>query len=288
MQAISSGLVVGVAACLSYARMPGGKPMPQPDSEAAHGVTAASVPSFKSMWATVRVDRSFALFLIGMVVTIIGQSMLASFVPLFMKSVAGMPPSNVIWLEAANMIGGLVTGYLWGWCSDRFGSKPMMLLSALAFLSIPAMNVLAEWKLFFGWIAAVATGMSAAGWYVTLVRFLYTNAIPPQKAPSYTAVYNAILGLSGALGFFVTGYFLRILSSEIAPSLLAARYHLLFICGSIVLAAGLSILAFTKAKDDLSVWQVIRLLARGGIPTREAVDALRTPPELAATARPRG
>jgi MFS family permease len=300
MQAIACGLIVGVAACWSYARMPGGQPMRrQPaaaDTEAAHGVTASSVPSFKSMWATVRVDRSFALYLTGMVVTIVAQCMLGSFVPLFLKDVARMPSSRVIWLDAAGMVGGLGTSYLWGWCADRFGSKPMMLLSAMAFLSIPVLNILAEWQLFFGVLGAVAMGLSYAGWNITLVRFLYTNAMPPQKAPSYTAVYNAIFGLSGAIGPFVAGQFLRIVNTDHAsasasasasPSSLAATYHLLFICGSIVLAAGLSILAFTKAKDDLSVWQVIRLLARGGIPTREAVDALRTPTELAATARPR-
>ncbi len=107
MQVIGGGLFVGVVACWTYARMPGGKPMRRSDNEAAEGITASSVPSVKSMWATVRVDRSFAIYLIGMVVTIIGQCMLGSFVPLFLKSVAGMPSSRVIWLDAAGMMGGL-------------------------------------------------------------------------------------------------------------------------------------------------------------------------------------
>jgi hypothetical protein len=154
----------------------------------------------------------------------------------------------------------------------------MMLLSATAFLSIPVLNMLAEWRLFFGVLGAVAMGLSYAGWNITLVRFLYTNGMPPHKAPSYTAVYNAIFGLSGAIGPFVAGQFLRILNKDLSASSLAATYHLLFICGSLVLAAGVLILSFTKAKDDLSVWQVFRLFTRG-IPTREAVDALRTNPE---------
>ncbi len=263
MQVIGGGLFVGVVACLSYARMPGGKPMRRSDNEAAEGITASSVPSVKSMWATVRVDRSFAIYLIGMVVTIIGQCMLGSFVPLFLKSVAGMPSSRVIWLDAAGMVGGLGTSYLWGWSADRFGSKPIMLLSAMAFLVIPALNVLAEWKLFFGVIAAVAMGLSFAGWNITLVRFLYTNAMPPQKAPSYTAVYNAIFGLSGAIGPFVAGQFLRILSSKVGPSSLAAAYHSLFLSGALVLITGVGILSFSKSKDDFSIRQIIKLLVHG-------------------------
>jgi predicted MFS family arabinose efflux permease len=258
MQAIGGGLFVGVAACLSYARMPGGKAPPPRHSEAAEGITASTIPSVKSMWATVWLDRSFSLFLIGMVVTIIGQCMLGSFVPLFMKTVAGMPTSRVIWLEAATTVGGLGTSYLWGWCSDRFGSKPMMLLAVLAFGLIPALNILAEWKLFFGIIAAVAMGMSYAGWNITLIRFLYTNAMPPQKGPSYTAVFNAVFGLSGAIGPFVAGQVLKILTSKVAPSSPAAAYHSLFLGGVLVLVAGVAILAFAKAKDDLSVWHVVR------------------------------
>jgi MFS family permease len=226
------------------------------------------------MWAAVRVDRSFSLYLIGMVVTIIGQCMLGTLVPLFLKNVAGMPSSRVIWLDAAGMVGGLGTSYLWGWCSDRFGSKPMMLLSAMAFLLIPALNVMAEWVLFFGVLGAVATGMSYAGWNITLVRFLYTNAMPPQKAPSYTAVYNAIFGLSGAIGPFVAGQFVKILSSRAGAASLSATYHNLFLCGAFVLIGGVGILSFCKAKDDLSIWQVVRLFSRG-IPSPEAIQAVR-------------
>ncbi len=109
--------------------------------------------------------------------------------------------------------------------------------------------MLAEWKLFFGVIAAVAMGLSFAGWNITLVRFLYTNAMPPQKAPSYTAVYNAIFGLSGAIGPFVAGQFLRILSRIVGPSSLAAAYHSLFLSVRWSLITGVGILSFSKSKD---------------------------------------
>jgi hypothetical protein len=264
-QAIGGGLVVGVAACWCYARMPGGKPVGAAGGGEVGGTLRSSIPTVGSMWATVRRDGPFGLYLSGMVVVIVGQCMLVSFVPLFMRSVAGMPSSWVVWLDAAGMAGGLCTSYLWGRWADRFGSKPMMLLAGMAILSVPALNVLAEWRRAFGVAGAFAMGLSLAGWNITLVRFLYTNAMPADGAPSYTAVFNAVFGLSGAIGPFVAGQVLRVLAGPGAGLSPAAGYHALFLGGGLIVAGGVGVLAFTQANDDVSLWQLCRRATGGGL-----------------------
>src|SRR5690606_36069560 len=68
---------------------------------------------------------------------VMGFVPLLSFLPLFMRERVGLPESYVILLANGNLAGSLLAGYLWGWASDRYGSKPVMLSGLSIRLMLP-------------------------------------------------------------------------------------------------------------------------------------------------------
>jgi len=137
---------------------------------------------------------------------------LFSFVPLFMREKVGLGAGEVVWLDVAQYSGAILSCFLWGWTSDRYGSKPVMLVSLGVSLSLPVLWFLmprhGEWSRMAAMGVAVLAGVANIGWTVGFSRYLFVTAVPPERKTPYMAVFYAWFGLLAGAGPLLAGWFL--------------------------------------------------------------------------------
>lgn len=192
---IGAGVVAGFVSVWSYAHVPGG----------ARRAAAAAVDMRKvlAVWR----DPNFRRYMLGIGLIIIGFTPLLSFLPLFMRQVVGLSESDVVRLPTGALAGGLLAGYLWGWASDRYGSKPVMMSGLLIRLLLPVLWFLlpqhSDWSLYFALGIAVLQGIGDVGWAIGSARLLFVNVVPSAQSAEYMALYYALAGIiTGASQMF--------------------------------------------------------------------------------------
>ena len=193
------GGAFGLLGVWFYSFIPGGV---KPPSNAAK-------PSTLRNLSVALADRNFLLFLAGNSLIAMATGPLASFLPLFMEEQAGISTSNVILLQIGTLAGTLLFSFMWGWTSDRYGSKPVMLMSVFMRVLLPLLFLmtprLAPWNLWFAMSVAFLQGAVDIGWLISSGRLLFVGVVPPaQKAP-YMSLHFAWMGLVGGTSQLLGG-----------------------------------------------------------------------------------
>jgi MFS family permease len=260
MLLIAVGVVFGLISVVCAVPVPGGAPVRQRISQAAH---------FRGMLDAL-LNRDFALYLIGLAVVTLAMAPL-TFVPLMMTEYAGMAESSVLLLGSATMIGNLVSSYAWGWAADRWGSRPITLLSLTLLAAAPIAWLLVPRHA--GASAAVAlavslcVGLAGMGWSLGSVRLLFNNIVPPEQKTGYLSLYYAAAGLVGGIGPLLAGAALDLLKAAGIKAFGATLdpYTPLFIL-SFALSL-VSVLLFRLIRDDgaLTTRQLAALFLRGNL-----------------------
>lgn len=257
---ISCGLGIGLLSGWCYSFMPGGAPIPSYHGSSAH---------FKQMYEAVTKDRNYGKYIIGMSLVFIGFCVTTTFVPLFMKNEVGLSSKVVIWLDIANFIGGIASSYLWGWAADRYGSKPIMLVGPLSMMTFPFICFFMQRNSTYSVIPAMMVPfiMGAAGmaWNLGLGRYLYVNAMPPEKKTAYTAVYYACLNLAAAIGISASGALLK-LTGNFRGSFLGITldpYTPIFLIGMAITFAGIVVVAQLRRGSDMHTFDFVTMFVKG-------------------------
>jgi MFS family permease len=240
---IAVGVVFGVIAVWSAFYIPGGAPSPSP------------IPSVEHWTQTVLAlrDRNFLRYLGVSGLTALGGAPLVTFVPLLAREQLGLQPGQVVLLDSASLLGGLVSCYLWGWSADRHGSKPVMAwalglnaLVAVGWLVAPRHSA---WSNPVALAMAACGGLAAIGWTISSSRILYVSIVPRQRRMQYMSIYYAWMGLTGGVGALAAGAAL-----EHLPALAAAGaakfnpYVPVFLTCSLL--AALAVLPLAKLRPD--------------------------------------
>jgi MFS family permease len=197
MLLIGTGVVFGLLCVLFGMKVP--DPALDREVESVHGA---------DMLTAIR-DPDFRLFLIvGALVAL--AMMFFSFVPLFMKERVGLPDEHVVRLQIASLMGGVVSSYLWGWLSDRKGSRLVLLCTMAIGSLLPvawvAMPRFSPWSVPVAVAIALVGGAAGAGFFVAKFRMLYVGLVPMHRKTSYMAVYYAWVGLVGGCGPIAAGW----------------------------------------------------------------------------------
>jgi MFS family permease/HEAT repeat protein len=257
---ISGGLVIGLLSAWCYSFMPGGEPITSYHGSSAH---------FKQMYEAVNKDRNYGKYIIGMSLVFIGFCVATTFVALFMKNEVGLSSKIVIWLDIASFIGGIASSYLWGWAADRYGSKPVMLMGPLTMLIFPFICFLTPRNSIYSVIPAMLVpfiiGAAGMAWNLGLGRYLYVNAMPPEKKTAYTAVYYASLNLASAIGISISGTLLK-LTTNFRGSFFGftiAPYTPIFVIGMSIILVGIVIIAQLKRGTDTHTVDFIKMFVKG-------------------------
>lgn len=154
-------------------------------------------------------DSENRRYLLGVGMVTLGTVPIAAFLPLFLEEYGGLSSANVVQVQMGNLLGMLLSSYVWGWAADRFGSKPVMqvggwflVILPILWWSIPRMNSL---TLEVALCIAFLQGMAALGWGIGAGRLLYVSIVPPAMKLDYMAVYFAWVGVVSGSSQFVGG-----------------------------------------------------------------------------------
>ena len=261
-------------------------------------------------------DGGFRKYLLGIALVTLGTVPLASFLPLFMEEQGGLGPSDVVMLQIGALGGVLLSGYLWGWAADRYGSKPVMQTGGLMLILMPILWWLVPRGVTATLPAALAVafvqGAANLGWGMGAGRLVFVSIVPVEKKLDYMAVYFAWAGLVTGISQFLggsaldlakglTGSFMGVALNPYVPLFLVAvalplaatalmrsvpgdsgvtttQFAWIFLRGNPVLALE-SVIRFYWAKDEADAVHVTERLGASGsrLTVDELLDALADP-----------
>ena len=258
MVLIAVGVVFGLISVWCAFFIPGGAPIRKRDGEAAH---------LAQMMSALQ-DRTFLFYLGGIGSVLLGSALLA-FVPLFLKEEVGLSSSNVILLQTGALLGGLFSGYLWGWAADRYGSKPVMLSGLHVMVLLPVCWLLiprhGAWSVSLAMSIAFLSGLLAGGWGIGSNRLLYVNVVPSEKKTEYMAIYYAWMGLVGGCGPLIAGRALDYCQGMGGKFFLLTLdpYTPLFVASLVLLFAGALLLRGVRVEGDMPAGKFVGMFLRG-------------------------
>ena len=112
MTLIAVGVLFGLLSVWCGLFIPGGAPVASTSQE----------PQRRDLGAAVR-DRNFMRYLAGLALITLATAPVASFLPLYLGDQVGLSEGQVVLVQNGTLIGALVSSYLWGWTTDRYGSR---------------------------------------------------------------------------------------------------------------------------------------------------------------------
>ena len=208
-------------------------------------------------------------YLLGVGLVTLGTVPIAAFLPLFMQEYGGLSAANVVQLQMGNLLGMLLSSYLWGWASDRFGSKPVMQVGGWFLVMLPIfwwfVPRMSSMTLAVALCVAFLQGMAALGWGIGAGRLLYVSIVPKDMKMDYLAVYFAWVGIVAGCSQFVGGAILDASRGLVGTfaSIELNPYIPLFL--SAIILPFLAILLFRRVHGDslMSTTQFAGILLRG-------------------------
>ena len=267
---MAAGVVFGLVAVWGWSHLPGGAPL---SGGATHRPLRARL-------AAPARDPDFRLYLIGAALIALSWGPLGSFLPLFMQDQVGLTASQVVWLQAGTMVGGLLSGYLWGWAADRYGSRPVMLSGLYMIAVLPIFWLVmprnSPASLPIAMVVALLQGLVTLGWSIGSTRQLFVNLVPPEKKSDYMALNYAWMGLVGGISQVLGGRLIdltrgltgQVLFVHIDP------YTLLFVAGVLLPVAAAVLLSRVRADSRYSVPEFAGMFLHGN-PLLAAESLLR-------------
>lgn len=259
MGLLAVGIGGGLVAAWMFNHIPGGAPILHSEPGKAPGSNLRQAAR----------DKSFQRYLAGFAVITLGTVPMASFLPLFMQEQVGLSSGSVVWLQTGSMLSGLASGYVWGWASDRYGSKPVMVWGLVLKVLLPICWLLMpkqhEWSFAAAFGVSLLQGVADMGWLIGSGRLLFVRVVPTEQKSDYMAVYYAWAGITGGLSQLIGGRALDLfqgLSGQVAGVTLDP-YVPLFVAGFIAPLISLVLFQAVRADSLVGAWEFAGLFVRG-------------------------
>lgn len=256
---IGIGVIFGLISTWLFSFVPGGAPNPN---------SQAKGTAYHELFGAVR-DRDFSFYLMGIGLVSLAVTPLTSFLPLFMEEQVGLSSGNVVLLQNGILLGGLLTTYLWGWASDRYGSRPVMLSGLLLRVLLPIFFMVmprnSSSSLYIALAIVFLQGIADMGWTVGSSRILYVSIVPNDKRSEYMAVYYAWIGIVGGLSQLLGGQIVQ-LSGGLSGQFLIFTfdpYTGLFALSFVLPLLSLFILRIIRSDTRVTVEQFAGMFLRG-------------------------
>lgn len=244
MTLIAVGVIFGLLAVAAIAFVPGGAPQRQIGSVR---------PDLRATAGALR-DGQFVRFLAGLGLMTLAVVPLNSFQALLARERLELTQANVIFLQGAALIGGLLSSYGWGWLADRSGGKRVMLAGAAAGIALPLLWLATPravpWTFAAALGVAFVTGACQPAWSIGSSRFLFMDVVPEGGAAQYLAAFYAWAGVTGAAGAMLAGRMLQSLQAALGPAAGNGldAYTVLFSASALMALGGLLVLRRARTR----------------------------------------
>ena len=253
------GVLFGLVGIWAVSHVPGGAP------------TGESRTERTSHFGLVKAahDSNFSIYMLGAGLFLLGTGPLASFLPLFMQEQVGLNAGNVVRLQNGTLLGGLLSGYLWGWLADRYGGKPVMMSSISLRVLLPICWLLmprhSAWSLYAALGIAVLQGVANVGWVIGSVRLRFVSIIPSEGRRDYLALFFAFMGIVGGLGQVVGGWLLDLSKGVTGRFLVFSldSYSVLFFVSLALLVVAGMLMGRVRGDSRFSTGEFATLFLRG-------------------------
>ena len=207
------GCLAAIGAFLLILRQPE-PPMARKDGERENPLKSLAAPLS---------DKKFVPFLIFSALVVLGQTFAGQFFMAWQldKDALNLPYFTVQLLGAVASGAGLLTTPLWGYLSDKYGSRPVLMMSSAVTIFAPLLWCLtlpgALW-MNIG-IIILLNLLSGAAWAgVGLTQFnLLLGMSDAVRRATYVAVFSAITGIIGFAAPTVGGLMMNVLSGVSVP-----------------------------------------------------------------------
>jgi NNP family nitrate/nitrite transporter-like MFS transporter len=222
----------------------------------------------KEILATLK-DNAFLFYLIGTGLITLGTEPMNAFTPLFLSEEVGLSDGNTIYIQAAMMLGGILTSYLWGWAADRYGSKPVMMWGVLFRAAVPLLwfviprhNAL---SLAIALGISFFSGVARYGFRIGMSRMLFVDIVPEMKSGDYMAVFSTWDGVTWALSQVTGGWILDIAEGVSGQVWIFTvdSYVVLFLLAFVVPLLSAWLMSRIKASSEVSAGKFAAMFTHG-------------------------
>jgi HEAT repeat protein/sugar phosphate permease len=258
MVLIAAGVIFGLISTWCAVFIPGGAPIRALPGEAP-----------KRNLRDALGDRDFMRYLIGLALITLGTVPLASFLPLYLQELVGLSSGSAIFVQMGTLLGTIVSSYLWGWASDRYGGRPVMLTGVFYFVLMPLFwwfmprNSPVSLGIALG--VAFLQGLANLGWGIGATRLLFGSVVPADKKMDYLAIWFAWAGITAGISQLAGGWILDY-GRNIAGQfwfITLDSYVPLFVLAIIAPLLSLFLLAAIRGDSAVSMGQFAGLFLRG-------------------------
>ncbi|MEZ4867514.1 MAG: MFS transporter [Caldilineaceae bacterium] len=202
MALITVGVIFGLFSTWCALFIPGGAPL---QNGSGDGATVAR----RDLRDALR-DPDFMRYLAGLALITLGTVPIASFLPLYLQEEAGLSSGSAVFVQMGTLLGTISSSYLWGWASDRYGGRPVMLTGILSFVVMPLFWWLmprhSDLSLYSALGIAFLQGLANLGWGIGATRLLFGSVVPPAKKMDYLAIWFAWAGITAGLSQLAGGW----------------------------------------------------------------------------------
>lgn len=171
---------------------------------------------------------------------------------------------DLVVLTTIQTVGSLLSLRTWGILSDRFGNKPVMMTSALIWLSVAAVSwfISGPTQHAHLYVTYFITGFMLAGFQQVGQFNLMIKMVPSENRAHYLSVYFSLSNLLVALGPAVGGIALRLMPDEFGTLLNQpfTRYHVLIVASIVLCLASLLILKKVREPASKNVRELVNVM----------------------------
>ncbi len=225
-------------------------------------------------------DKNFRRVMAFLVVLVMGQSVAGQFFTVYQLKYLQLNYTAFQLLTAAATLASLASMPLWGYLADKYGNKPVLMISCTLVLVPPLLWILAApdgipglWAYSEGGglrisatklIIVLLNLIAGLGWAgVGLTQFnLMIGASPPEKRTVYVSAIAAVSGLAGGIAPLAGGALMVAFSHLSFPAhgYIRNNYHLLFLISALGRGAALLLVRPIQEEGSRRAGYVLRQL----------------------------
>lgn len=231
---------------------------PAPDSPKGR------VNPFKTLSAPLA-DRNFRAFILYSATIVASATFAGQFFVAWQldKTALNLPYLTVQILGAVAAGSGLATTQVWGYLSDKFGSRPLLQLATIAAVVSPVLWLLTVPGAFAANVAIIVVlnlfaGTAWAGIGIAQFNLLLSTA-PAQSRSTYVAVFSAITGVVGGVAPILGGLAMELLQGvHFSLGFLSINnFKILFFVTAILRIGAIFLLSRVREPDGRSTRYVL-------------------------------
>lgn len=158
----------------------------------------------RAFMKTVRDDSNFSNYCISAIIWHLGVSMVAPITAIyFIQELQGFEGYWAI-MTGASIVAGILCQRYWGRLIDRFGQKPVMLISGVGAVCIP----LFWFVIPYAWLAIPLNFWAGFMWggYNLAAFNLLLDITPEDSRATFIGIFNTLLGVASAIGPLTAGF----------------------------------------------------------------------------------